>query len=356
MSLSLSSGSNLNSTYITAFPKNLSLQKFNAMSRGNEGSKGKSSGRQGGSGSSSSKGGNRRNAGSQEHKSNTSGRGSATPKNTRGGKNQVIGTSRSGNPVTKKEYVSRKKKEVTTTAKSDAQGIRLNKYIANSGICSRRDADIYIAAGSVTVNDKPVTEMGYRVQLSDEVKFDGRSVEPKKKEYFLLNKPKGFITPRSGEKASKTVLDLMATASESRLHYVGRLGRKSLGLMLFTNDLEIANALNNPNRKLRQIYHVALDRSFKHEDLMKIRNGVSIEGEEISVVDVNYVDGGKNNEIGIEIHSNKDNIVQRIFDNVGYEVVVLDRVVLGGLTKKDLPRGNYRLLNKQEVINLKMMA
>ncbi|WP_041495086.1 pseudouridine synthase [Nonlabens marinus] len=324
------------------------------MSRGNEGSKGKGSGRQGGSGSSTGKGGNRRNAGSQEHTSNTSGRGSASTKNTRGGKNQVVGTSRSGNPVTKKEYINRKKKETTATAKSDAKGIRLNKYIANSGICSRRDADIYIAAGSVTVNDKPVIEMGYRVQPSDEVKFDGRSIEPKLKEYFLLNKPKGFITPRSGEKASKTVMDLMANASTSKLHYVGRLGRKSVGLMLFTSDLELANSMNNPNKKVRQIYHVALDRSFKHEDLMKIRNGISIEGEEIKVEEISYVEGGRNNEVGIEIHSNQDNIVQRIFDHVNYEVVVLDRVVLGGLTKKDLPRGNYRFLTKQEVINLKM--
>ncbi|WP_194850973.1 pseudouridine synthase [Nonlabens antarcticus] len=326
------------------------------MSRGNEGSGRKSGSRQGGSGKSTGKGGNRRNAGSEDHKSNNSGRGSASTSNTRGGKNQVIGTSRSGNPVTKKEYVSRKKKETSVAGKSDAKGIRLNKYISNSGICSRRDADIYIAAGSVTVNDKPVIEMGYRVQLSDDVKFDGRSIEPKKKEYFLLNKPKGFITPRSGEKASKTVMDLMANASESKLHYIGRLGRKSIGLMIFTNDLDLANSMNNPTKKVRQIYHVALDRSFKHEDLMKIRNGVSIEGDEINVEDVNYVEGGKNNEVGIEIHSNKDNIVQRIFDNVGYEVVVLDRVVIGGLTKKDLPRGNYRLLNQQEIINLKMKA
>ncbi|KQC31930.1 pseudouridine synthase [Nonlabens sp. YIK11] len=326
------------------------------MSRGNEGSSGKGSGRQGGKAGSSSKGGNRRNAGSQDHKSNTSGRGGASTKNTRGGKNQVIGTSRSGNPVTKKEYINRKKKENSTSKKSSATGIRLNKYIANSGLCSRRDADIYIAAGSVTVNDKPVTEMGFRVQPSDEVKFDGRSIEPKRKEYFLLNKPKGFITPRTGEKQSKTVMDLMATASSSRLHYIGRLGRKSLGLMIFTNDLEIANIMNNPKKRLRKIYHVALDRSFKHEDLMKIRNGVTIEGEEIKVEDINYVEGGKNNEIGIEVHSGKDNIVQRIFDSVGYEVVTLDRVVIGGLTKKDLPRGHYRLLSKQEIINLKMLA
>lgn len=327
------------------------------MSRGNEGSRGKSSGRQDGKARSQGKGGNRRNAGSQEHKSNTSGRGSASTSNTRGGKNQVIGTSRSGKPVTKKQYIDRKKKEdALTTKKSNATGIRLNKYIGNSGLCSRRDADIYIAAGSVTVNGKPITEMGYRVQPSDDVKFDGRSIEPRVKEYFLLNKPKGFITPRTGEKQSKTVMDLMSTASTNKLHFIGRLGRKSLGLMIFTSDLEVANVMNNPKKKVRKIYHVALDRSFKHEDLMKIRAGIMIEGEEIKVEEISYVDGGKNNEIGIEVHSGKDNIVQRIFDHVGYEVVTLDRVVIGGLTKKDLPRGHYRLLTKQEIINLKMLA
>ncbi|AZQ43590.1 pseudouridine synthase [Nonlabens ponticola] len=325
------------------------------MSRGNEGSRGKSSGRQGGSKGAAGKGGNRRNAGSQDHKGSNSGRKAAPTKNTRGGKNQVIGTSRSGNPVTKKEYIDRKKKESKPSSKSDAKGIRLNKYIANSGICSRRDADIYIAAGSVTVNGKPVVEMGYKVQPSDEVKFDGRSIEPRKKEYLLLNKPKGFITPRSGEKASKTVHDLMANASESKLHYIGRLGRQSVGLMVFTSDINLSNKLNNPNQKLRKIYHVALDRSFKHEDLMKIRNGINIDGEVFKVEEISYVDGGKNNEIGLEVHSGKDNLVQRLFDAVGYEVKVLDRVVIGGLTKKDLPRGNYRYLTPQEIINLKMI-
>ncbi len=273
----------------------------------------------------------------------------------RGGKNQVVGTSRSGKPVTKKQYIARKKSEDSGVKKVDDGTIRLNKYIANAGVCSRREADIYIKSGNVSVNGKPVTEMGYRVKLTDDVKFDGQALQPGKKEYLILNKPKGFIAPRKGERASKTVMDLMSNAGITNLHYVGRLNRQSVGLMLFTNDLEMANKLNNPKLELRKIYQVALDRSFKHEDLMRVRNGISLDGEEVHVHDINYVENGRNNEIGIEIHSGKDNIVQRIFEHVGYEIKVLDRVVLGGLTKKDLPRGNYRFLTEQEVINLKMI-
>lgn len=327
------------------------------MARGNEGARGKGNGRQGGKDSSSSKGGNRRNAGSKDYRAKSSSRGNAPGERptTRGGKNQVVGTSRSGNPVTKKEYIMRKKSESSTKKKVDDGTIRLNKYISNSGICSRRDADIYIQAGSVTVNGKPVSEMGYRVKLTDEVKFDGQNIQPYRKQYLLLNKPKGFIAPRKGERASKTVLDLMQSAGVSNLHYVGRLGRQSVGLMLFTNDLEMANKLNNPNLELRKIYQVALDRSFKHEDLMQIRNGLVINGETIHVHEINYVENGRNNEIGIEIHSGKDNIVQALFEAVNYEIKVLDRVVMGGLTKKDLPRGHYRTLTEQEIINLKMI-
>ncbi len=276
-------------------------------------------------------------------------------KSPRGGKNQVVGTSRTGKPVTKKQYIERKKKETAPKKKSNDDGIRLNKYIANSGVCSRRDADIYIQAGSVKVNGKPVTQMGYKVQPGDEVRFDDRLLTSARKEYYLLNKPKGFITPKKGERSSKTVMDLMANASAHQLHFVGSLNRHGVGLMLFTTDLEIANKLNNPNRSLRKMYQVALDRSFKHEDLIQLRKGVSLDGQEIDIHDVNYVEGGRNNELGLELSSGKDNVVPRIFDQLGYEVKILDRVMLAGLTKKDLPRGNYRLLSEQEVINLKML-
>ncbi|AGC77087.1 23S rRNA pseudouridine2605 synthase [Nonlabens dokdonensis] len=320
------------------------------MNRGSEGSKNKGKGRRNGKSAAPNKSSNDR-KGKSFPKSNDS----DDRKTTRGGKNQVVGTSRSGKPVTKKEYIERKKAESFSKRKTDKAGTRLNKYIANSGLCSRRDADIYIKAGSVSVNGKPVTEMGYQVMPGDEVRFDDRPIQPTKKEYFILNKPKGFNSPRKGERSSKTVLDLMENASPNSLHFVGRLGRASLGLMLFTNDLEMANKLNNPKQPLRKIYQVALDRSFKHEHLMQLRKGILIDKEVIEIKDINYIENGKNNEIGIEIFSGKDNIVQNLFEAVGYEVKVLDRVVLGGLTKKDLPRGHYRKLTEQEVINLKMI-
>jgi 23S rRNA pseudouridine2605 synthase len=327
------------------------------MSRGNEGGKSDGGSRQGNRSGQSTKGGNRSNAGANDSRGKSPARGNAPVQKptTRGGKNQVIGTSRSGKPVTKKEYINRKKSEDKPKRKNTEDGIRLNKYIANSGICSRRDADIYIKSGSVTVNGKAVIEMGYKVQPGDEVRFDDRPVSPRKKEYFLLNKPKGFITPKKGERSSKTVMDLMYNASPNTLHYIGTMNRHTVGLMIFTSDLEIANKLNNPKQNMRKIYQVTLDRSFKHEDLMAIRNGIVIDREPVVVQAVSFVEGGKNNEIGIEIHSGKDNIVPRIFDHLGYEVQILDRVAYGGLTKKDLPRGNYRLLTPQEIINLKMI-
>lgn len=310
----------------------LSLQKITSMNKRTDGRKG---GRKKGS--------------------DTNKKGDQKSISPRGGKNQVVGTSRTGKPVTKKQYIARKKAESGGSKKHDDGSMRLNKYIANAGICSRREADVFIKAGSVTVNGKAVTEMGYRVQLTDDVKFDGQSLQPRKKEYLLLNKPKGFIAPRKGERASKTVYDLMSNTGIPNLHYVGRLNRAAVGLMLFTNDLEMANKLNNPKLDVRKIYQVALDRSFKHEDLMRIRKGLVIDGEEITVQEINYVENGRNNELGIEIHSGKDNIVSRIFEHVGYEIKILDRVVIGGLTKKDLPRGNYRFLTQQEIINLKMI-
>jgi 23S rRNA pseudouridine2605 synthase len=327
------------------------------MSKGNEGSKGKGSGRRDGKSAGASKNNDRRKEKSFDNKGKSPSRSKDSDErtNTRGGKNQVVGTSRSGKPVTKKEYIDRKKSESFTKRKTDKAGTRLNKYLANSGLCSRRDADIYIKAGSVSVNGKPVIEMGYQVMPGDEVRFDDRPIQPTKKEYFILNKPKGFNSPRKGEGSTRTVLDLMENASPNSLHFVGRLGRASLGIMLFTSDLELSNKLNNPKQKLRKIYQVALDRSFKHEDLMKLRNGIILDREEVEIKEINYVENGKNNEVGIEIHSGKDNIVQRVFESVGYEIKVLDRVVLGGLTKKDLPRGHYRRLTDQEVINLKMI-
>lgn len=232
------------------------------------------------------------------------------------------------------------------------EGIRLNKYIANSGICSRRDADIFISAGNVTVNGKVVTEMGYKVQLSDEVKFDGRRINPEKPEYIVLNKPKGFFVTGSLERKNRTVMDLVANASKSKLDPVGKLEAQSTGLLLFTNDGTLAKKLANPKSGIRQIYHVELDKEVDFVDLQKIRDGITLEDGLVKVTEVSYIENRPKREIGIELRSTKNHIVQRIFKSLNYEVVKLDRVVYGGLTKKDLPRGHWRVLTKQEFINL----
>lgn len=240
-------------------------------------------------------------------------------------------------------------------ARSEPGLIRLNKYIANAGICSRREADTYIAAGNVTVNGRSVTEMGYQVRPSDEVRFDGRLIKAEKKEYILLNKPKNFITTTKDEQGRRTVMELISSASRARLVPVGRLDRNTTGLLLFTNDGELAKKLTHPKHGVRKIYHVELNRVLKAADLQQIRDGVELEDGPIRADEVSYIDGATKREVGIEVHSGRNRIVRRIFEHLGYEVVKLDRVVFAGLTKKDLPRGHWRPLTKQEVINLSMI-
>ncbi len=245
--------------------------------------------------------------------------------------------------------------KVVSKAAPKSDGIRLNKYIANSGMCSRRDADIFIAAGNVTVNGKPVTEMGYKVKLSDDVKFDGIKVNPEKPEYIVLNKPRGFYTTGSLEKGSKTVMDLISKATKGKVVPVGKLDRQASGLLLFTNDGTLEKQLGKPKNGIRQIYHVELTKPVQPEDLDKIRNGVTLEDGKVKVQEVSFIENRPHNEVGIETNSVKPHVVQRIFKSLGYEVEKLDRVVFGGITKKDLPRGNWRVLTKQEIINLKAL-
>lgn len=234
-------------------------------------------------------------------------------------------------------------------------GIRLNKYIANAGICSRRDADIYITAGNVTVNGKTITEMGYKVKLSDEVKFDGRSITPDKKEYYLLNKPKDVFVSGSLNESGMTVLDILGRATKARLSPIGKLERSAMGLVVLTNDGTLSKSLANPRHGIRQIYHVQLNKELSQVDLEKIRQGITLEDGEIKVVDISYVENKSKREVGIEIKSTKSHIVQRLFKSLNYEIKYLDRVVFGTLTKKDLPRGMFRHLTKQEIINLGMI-
>lgn len=237
---------------------------------------------------------------------------------------------------------------------SDPNLIRLNKYVANAGVCSRREADTYIAAGNVTVNGKPVTEMGFKVKLTDEVRFDGRLLNPEKKEYILLNKPKNFITTTRDEKGRRTVMELISNASKSRLVPVGRLDRNTTGLLLFTNDGDLAKKLTHPRYGVRKIYHVELNKNLSMADLKRIREGLTLDDGLLKVDEVSYINNAPKREVGIEIHSGKNRIVRRIFEHLGYDVVKLDRVIFAGLTKKDLPRGHWRPLTQQEVINLGM--
>ena len=237
---------------------------------------------------------------------------------------------------------------------SNTEGIRLNKYIANSGICSRRDADMYIAAGNVTVNGKSVTEMGYRVKLEDDVRFDGRRINPEKPQYILLNKPAGFFVTGNPEKGGKTVMELVSKVTDARVSPVGKLDNQAKGLLLFTNDGTLAKKLAKPKNGIRQIYHVTLSKALSKEDLESIEKGVFLEGSKVIVTSISFIDDKPHTEVGIELYSIKEHIVTRIFKSMGYDVESLDRVVFGGLTKKDLSRGRTRNLTEQEVINLGM--
>ncbi|SNR55139.1 23S rRNA pseudouridine2605 synthase [Maribacter sedimenticola] len=265
---------------------------------------------------------------------------------------------RQGGNFKKKSYARGNapiKKNVTPNKPSDPNSIRLNKYVANSGVCSRRDADIYIAAGNVTVNGKPITEMGYKVKLTDEVKFDGQLLNPVKKEYVLLNKPKDFVTTIRDEKGKRHVSGLISSASKSKLLPVDKLEKEDTGLLLFTNDGSMTKILKSPINGMRKIYHVVLDVELRSADLKKIQEGVVVDEKPVRVQDISYIADAPKREVGIEIYSSRNKIVKRLFETLGYNIQRLDRVVYGGLTKKDLPRGHWRYLTQQEIINLKMI-
>lgn len=233
--------------------------------------------------------------------------------------------------------------------------IRLNKYIANSGICSRREADELITQGLVEVNGKVVTEMGYQVQKTDRVVFDGQSITPEKPVYVVLNKPKGYISTTKDEKARKTVMDLVANASPYRLFPVGRLDRTTTGVILLTNDGHLTKKLTHPSFNVRKIYHVTLERKLSVEDLRAIANGIRLEEGVAEVDSISFIEGKPKNEVGIEIHIGWNRVIRRIFQRLGYEVESLDRVMFAGLTKKNIKRGHWRILTELEVNNLKML-
>ncbi len=248
------------------------------------------------------------------------------------------------------------KPESQPVQKNENNGIRLNKYISNSGICSRREADVLIAAGSAMVNGKVITEMGYKVQLTDEVRFEGSLINPETKRYVLLNKPKNYITTMDDDRGRKTVMELVQMATKERIYPVGRLDRNTTGLLLFTNDGELAKKLTHPKHNVRKLYHASLERKFALKDLQTLSSGdFSVEGKKVFIDDVAYVQGESKSEVGIEIHSGRNRIVRKIFATLGYKVVKLDRVIFAGMTKKNIQRGHWRHLTDQEVNNLKML-
>ncbi len=257
------------------------------------------------------------------------------------------------NPNSIKNYKNKPSKP--TSEKNSSDGIRLNKYIANAGICSRREADMYISTGSVSVNGKTIIEMGYKVQPNDIVRFDGQLLTPEKKQYVLLNKPKNYITTMDDERGRKTVMDLVANATKERIYPVGRLDRSTTGLLLFTNDGEMTKKLTHPKHNVRKLYHATLDKKLAMKDLQKIAENFVLEGKMVFVDKISYIENQPKTEIGIEIHSGRNRIVRKIFAHFGYHVIKLDRVIFAGLTKKNLPRGFHRSLTQQEINYLKMI-
>ncbi len=254
------------------------------------------------------------------------------------------------------DMVNRSKEKKKTTKPHDDGKIRLNKFVANTGICSRREADTLIATGVIRVNGQVVTELGTRILPTDKVHFHDQLLSQEKMVYVLLNKPKDYITTTDDPEKRKTVLDLVENATRERLYPVGRLDRNTTGLLLMTNDGELTDKLTHPRNNIKKIYHVMTDKNVKREDLMKLKEGFELEDGFIKVDDAQFVgDASNKRDIGVEIHSGKNRIVRRMFEHLGYDVIKLDRVMFAGLVKKDLPRGKWRFLSAKEVSFLKML-
>jgi 23S rRNA pseudouridine2605 synthase len=232
--------------------------------------------------------------------------------------------------------------------------MRLNRYISNAGICSRREADDLIASGQISVNGKTITEMGYKVKPTDVVKYGKKALNPERMVYMLLNKPKDYITTTEDPEDRKTVLDLIEGACQERVYPVGRLDRNTTGLLLLTNDGELAEKLTHPSSGVKKVYQAELDKPITTEDFEALRAGVELEDGFIKPDDVGIVTPDAQ-VIGLEIHSGRNRIVRRMFEHLGYEVKKLDRTTFAGLNKKDLPRGKWRFLTEKEVVRLKYL-
>ncbi len=258
-------------------------------------------------------------------------------------------------PVSEKSKAETENREKNKALKK-TDGDRLNKYIANSGVCSRREADKYIEAGLVSINGKVVTELGTKVFYGDKVRVNDAGISPEKKTYVLLNKPKDYVTDDDNPHAQKTVNDLIQNGCKERVFPVGRLDKATTGLLLMTNDGELAEHLAHPKNNKKKIYQVTLNKEATLDDLQKLLEGVTLEDGKAKVDQISYCTPDDKKEVGIEIHTGKNRIIRRMFEHVGYKIKKLDRVYFAGLTKKNLPRGKWRFLSEKEIIMLKRGA
>jgi 23S rRNA pseudouridine2605 synthase len=233
------------------------------------------------------------------------------------------------------------------------EGIRLNRFIANSGVCSRREADELISNGLISVNSKQVTDLGTKVSHGDDVRYKGKKLSAEKKVYILLNKPKGYVTTVEDPHADKTVMDLLGKSLTERVYPVGRLDKETTGVLLLTNDGDLTGKLTHPKYDRRKIYHVFLETPLTKNDLFKLTEGIQIDDEMVIADAVSYADPEDRSQVGIEIHSGQNRVIRRLFESMGYRVKKLDRVYFAGLTKKNLARGQWRFLTDKEISMLK---
>ena len=274
--------------------------------------------------------------------------------NNAGGYNRQGGRPRTADYNPNAKYSMKKQIEYKDILTDPNEPIRLNKFLANAGICSRREADEFITAGVVSVNGQVVTELGTKIKRSDEVKFHDQPVSIERKVYVLLNKPKDCVTTSDDPQERKTVLDIVKGACKERIYPVGRLDRNTTGVLLLTNDGDLASKLTHPKFLKKKIYHVYLDKNVTKADLDQIVSGITLDDGEIHADAISYASDTDKSQVGIEIHSGKNRIVRRIFESLGYRVIKLDRVYFAGLTKKGLRRGDWRYLTEREVNMLRM--
>jgi 23S rRNA pseudouridine2605 synthase len=278
--------------------------------------------------------------------------GKSKPTNRGGGKpKRTNTTTRTGRAI---EPSTSKRKPSGPPMPKFSEEVRLNKYLSNAGICSRREADVLIETGVVTVNGEIISELGYKVKPGDVVKYDGERINTEKKRYVLLNKPKDFVTRMDDPLARKNVMGLVIKACKERIFPLDKMDREATGLLLFTNDSDLTKKLTHPKLPLTRIYHITTDKPFQAEHLEKMVSGVHMDDEMMRVTQASYVDGKTSREIGIEVRNIRTKIIERMVERLGYSIIKIDRVQYGSLTKKDLPRGHYRHLTEQEVAFLKM--